>query len=403
MTQVAVRKSEDSAMDLSVKCGMITFHRTSSGDETFDRDETDDSDNAFLQIQLRKRHLERADVEPNPSPPSCEQTRRHWYRAVACRPDSDTDSRFSASYSPLQSGASANGLTARNRRQSPLEDTLARQQTGCPGEEAEAFLQTQHRRTAYVPVEYVPQMQGLNGVGMARNDDDFTTSQLQQQRPTQSDSSIQYPEFVSFGYHPFAETVYGNGVAASTPPGCAASTRGPSRLPPPGVQGLAADAARGVNGCCPVSVRPSTVFNPRKRFLTEIRAAAAAGEATAASPPSSEPGGAFASLPTAEVVAIPSSSEERRCYAAASRAGSAGGSSSSCYQEKDEAYWERRRKNNEAAKRSRDIRRQKEEQVAARAASLSAENVQLRAQIEVLKTQLALIQSMVISNAHRSA
>lgn len=394
MTEVVVRKSsEESAMDLSVKCGMITFHRTSSSDDTVDRDEIDDSENAFLQIQLRKRPLEETELESKSSSPGCEPMRRDWYRAVARRSESDNDSRFSSSYSPLQQNASTNGLTARNRRHSPLEDTLTIQQNGSPDEDVVAFMQNQQQqqRATYMSVEYV-EMQGLNGEGMTINDD-FTTSQ--QQHPSQPDSSVQYPECVSFGYHPFSETVYGNGVSVSSAP--AVSTRAPARHPPSNIQALVATDPRGVSGCYPVAVRPSTVFNPRKRFLTEIRKAAAAAGQTIASPPSSEPSGTFVPLPTAEVP-TPSSSEERRCYAAASRGGG-----SSCFQEKDEAYWERRRKNNEAAKRSRDIRRQKEEQVAARAASLSAENVQLRAQIEVLKTQLALIQSMVINNANRSA
>ena len=56
---------------------------------------------------------------------------------------------------------------------------------------------------------------------------------------------------------------------------------------------------------------------------------------------------------------------------------------------KDDSYWERRRKNNEAAKRSRDSRRAKEEEIALRAAFLEQENLKLRAQVNVLKTETA--------------
>uniref|UniRef100_A0A0R3RH14 BZIP domain-containing protein n=1 Tax=Elaeophora elaphi TaxID=1147741 RepID=A0A0R3RH14_9BILA len=64
---------------------------------------------------------------------------------------------------------------------------------------------------------------------------------------------------------------------------------------------------------------------------------------------------------------------------------------------KDEAYYERRRKNNDAAKRSRDARRQKEEAVAARAAFLEQENIQLRSQVVLLKNETAKLQLMLFS------
>lgn len=69
---------------------------------------------------------------------------------------------------------------------------------------------------------------------------------------------------------------------------------------------------------------------------------------------------------------------------------------------KDEAYWERRRKNNEAAKRSRDTRKQKEEETAHKARSLAQENISLRAEINILRTQLCNMQSMLFyrSNTH---
>ncbi|KAL9884712.1 transcription factor giant [Glossina fuscipes fuscipes] len=60
-------------------------------------------------------------------------------------------------------------------------------------------------------------------------------------------------------------------------------------------------------------------------------------------------------------------------------------------QVKDAAYYERRRKNNAAAKKSRDRRRRKEDEIAIFANYLERENIQLRAQIQALKAQLALL------------
>uniref|UniRef100_A0A915B1Q4 BZIP domain-containing protein n=1 Tax=Parascaris univalens TaxID=6257 RepID=A0A915B1Q4_PARUN len=64
---------------------------------------------------------------------------------------------------------------------------------------------------------------------------------------------------------------------------------------------------------------------------------------------------------------------------------------------KDDAYYERRRKNNDAAKRSRDARRQKEEAIAARAAFLEQENIQLRSQVALLKNETAKLHLMLFS------
>jgi len=59
------------------------------------------------------------------------------------------------------------------------------------------------------------------------------------------------------------------------------------------------------------------------------------------------------------------------------------------------AYVERRRKNNEAAKRSRDARRLKEQQTALRAAALEQENIQLRAELAVLRNQAAKLHCLL--------
>lgn len=64
-------------------------------------------------------------------------------------------------------------------------------------------------------------------------------------------------------------------------------------------------------------------------------------------------------------------------------------------EDEDTAYVERRRKNNEAAKRSRDTRRLKEKHTALRAAALEQENVQLRAELAVLRNQAAKLQCVL--------
>ena len=64
-------------------------------------------------------------------------------------------------------------------------------------------------------------------------------------------------------------------------------------------------------------------------------------------------------------------------------------------EKKDGAYWERRRKNNDAAKRSRDARRMKEEEIALRAVFLEQENMKLRAECSILKSELGRLHFMV--------
>ena len=64
-------------------------------------------------------------------------------------------------------------------------------------------------------------------------------------------------------------------------------------------------------------------------------------------------------------------------------------------EKKDAAYWERRRKNNDAAKRSRDARRAKEEEIALRAVFLEQDNMKLRAEVSILKSELARLHYMV--------
>jgi len=61
----------------------------------------------------------------------------------------------------------------------------------------------------------------------------------------------------------------------------------------------------------------------------------------------------------------------------------------------DQAYWEKRRKNNESAKRSRDARRMKEEQIAMRVVYLEQENLQLRTEAQLLKSEIDKLRSML--------
>ncbi|XP_038075904.1 thyrotroph embryonic factor-like [Patiria miniata] len=64
-------------------------------------------------------------------------------------------------------------------------------------------------------------------------------------------------------------------------------------------------------------------------------------------------------------------------------------------EKKDNCYWDRRRKNNDAAKRSRDARREKEEEIALRAVFLEQENMKLRAEVSILKSEMGRLHYMV--------
>ena len=75
-----------------------------------------------------------------------------------------------------------------------------------------------------------------------------------------------------------------------------------------------------------------------------------------------------------------------------------GGTASNSSGTRELSYWDRRRKNNEAAKRSRDARRMKEEEIAVRARLLEQENLKLRAQVSVLKTETAKLHYMLFNS-----
>lgn len=73
-------------------------------------------------------------------------------------------------------------------------------------------------------------------------------------------------------------------------------------------------------------------------------------------------------------------------------------SSTGSGEKKDENYWDRRRKNNEAAKRSRDAKRMKEVHTAKKADFLERENVELKAQVNLLKSEAANLQFLLFNN-----
>jgi len=66
-------------------------------------------------------------------------------------------------------------------------------------------------------------------------------------------------------------------------------------------------------------------------------------------------------------------------------------------EQKDSQYWDKRRKNNESAKRSRDIRRSKEEHISIRVIYLEQENLQLRTECALLRSETEKLRSMLYS------
>lgn len=64
---------------------------------------------------------------------------------------------------------------------------------------------------------------------------------------------------------------------------------------------------------------------------------------------------------------------------------------------KDMTYWEKRRKNNESAKRSRDMRRMKEEHISVRVIYLEQDNLQLRTENALLRSEVEKLRAMMYS------
>ena len=67
-------------------------------------------------------------------------------------------------------------------------------------------------------------------------------------------------------------------------------------------------------------------------------------------------------------------------------------------EQKDEGYWEKRKKNNESAKRSREARRMKEEQIALRVVFLEQENLQLKTEVSLLKSEIEKLRCMLYNS-----
>lgn len=65
---------------------------------------------------------------------------------------------------------------------------------------------------------------------------------------------------------------------------------------------------------------------------------------------------------------------------------------------KDRCYWEKRKKNNDSAKRSREARRMKEEQIAMRVVYLEQENLQLRTEVSLLKSEIEKLRCMLYNS-----
>lgn len=66
---------------------------------------------------------------------------------------------------------------------------------------------------------------------------------------------------------------------------------------------------------------------------------------------------------------------------------------------KDDAYWERRKRNNESAKRSREMRRMKEQQTTMRVIYLEQDNLRLKTEVDMLRTELEKVREILYSRS----
>ena len=64
---------------------------------------------------------------------------------------------------------------------------------------------------------------------------------------------------------------------------------------------------------------------------------------------------------------------------------------------KDDAYWERRKRNNESAKRSRELRRYKEQQTTMRVIYLEQDNLKLKTEVDMLRTELEKLREILFT------
>jgi len=413
------------ALDLSVKCGTAMSSPRTPSDEKLCED--------FVKVEcseryefmtngsaLRKRSYRCAELESISPPISSLDSFRngHHPSTTIYRSESDSDSQYSPRYSPLRadlSGYDHSSATYCRNGTSPAlvvegEPSMMRNggsamyQMGSAEERTAAFVQA-HQRTLPVPMKYVSELSAnaLNGLthdNLVSLTKQFNSADILQKLYTDCSPFSSFP-YGSNLYHP----QHANPTSASVPAGVAVQ---PAQPPPP------------PPSSCGVSSGPATLLNvygdlnsqrlipPRKRFLAGIRNTPDGSGPNTVSPHSDT--NQSISPPPLQLPHYPSHSPGAVADQSHASLGSGDDKKPSGLRpisalEKDAAYWERRRKNNEAAKRSRDIRRQKEEQIAAQAAMLSAENVQLKAQIDVLKNQLALVQSMMLNGAaaHRQS
>lgn len=66
---------------------------------------------------------------------------------------------------------------------------------------------------------------------------------------------------------------------------------------------------------------------------------------------------------------------------------------------KDDAYWERRKRNNESAKRSREMRRMKEQQTTMRVIYLEQDNLRLKTEVDMLRSELEKVREILYSRS----
>ena len=66
---------------------------------------------------------------------------------------------------------------------------------------------------------------------------------------------------------------------------------------------------------------------------------------------------------------------------------------------KDDAYWERRKRNNESAKRSREMRRMKEQQTTMRVIYLEQDNLRLKTEVDMLRTELEKVREILYTRS----
>lgn len=367
---------------------------------------------------LRKRTYRCAELESISPPVSSLDSFRNGQHpsTTVYRSESDSDSQYSPRYSPLRGDLSgydyASGYCRNGTSPALLVEEgssvirnggSAMYQMGGADERTAAFVQAQ-QRTLPVPIKYVSELSANALNGLTHDSLVSLTKQLNSADILQKLYTDCSP-FSSFPYVGHGGSLYHHQHANPTSTSVPARVAAPPPPPPASSGGVSSGPAALANVFG--DLHSQRLIPPRKRFLAGIRNTPEGSGPNTISPHSDTN---HSISPPLQLPRYPSPSPAAAADQSHASSGSGddkkpSGSRPISAQEKDAAYWERRRKNNEAAKRSRDIRRQKEEQIAAQAAMLSAENVQLKAQIDVLKNQLALVQSMMLNGAaaHRQS